>query len=108
MKRLEAIPLWFFALLTIAAFNGAALAGLVCTRQLGHWLGLYALVENDTLGWIFSAILVIYAIAIGLIAVATWSNASAAIGGLMGGGVKGPRYNYTFTFLKMPPSSFHL
>jgi hypothetical protein len=29
-------------------------------------------------------------------------------GGLVGGGVKGPRYNYTFTFLKMPPSSFQL
>ena len=79
MKRLEGIPLWFFALLTVAGFNGAALTGLVCTRRLGQWLGLYALVENDTLGWIFSAILVIYAIAIGLIAVATWSNASAAV-----------------------------
>jgi len=78
VKRLRDIPLWLFALLTLAAFNGVALAGLVCARQLGRRLGLYGLVDNDTLGWIFSAVLVIYAIAIGLIAVATWTNASAA------------------------------
>lgn len=78
MKRLDEIPLWLFGLLTVVAFNAAALGGLVGARQLGHGLGLYALVDNDTVGWIFSAILVIYAIAIGMIAVATWTNASAA------------------------------
>lgn len=78
MKHLWDIPLWLFALLTLAAFNCAALVGLICTRQLGRRFGLYGLVDNDTIGWIFSAILVIYAIAIGLIAVATWTNASAA------------------------------
>jgi hypothetical protein len=78
MKRLGDIPLWLFALLTVVAFDGTALAGLACARRWGHWLGLYTLVDNGTVGWIFSAILVIYAIALGLIAVATWSNASAA------------------------------
>jgi hypothetical protein len=78
MKRLDEIPLWLFALLTVTVFDGTALGGLVCARRLGHWLGLYSLVDNNTVGWIFSAILVIYAIAIGLIAVATWANASAA------------------------------
>ena len=80
MKRLQAIPLWLFGLLTVVAFNVAALGGLLGTRQLGHRLGLYEPVSNDTVGWIFSAILVIYAIAIGLIAVATWTNATAASG----------------------------
>jgi hypothetical protein len=78
MKLLDEIPLWLFALLTVVAFDGTALGGLAFTRRWGHSLGLYALVDNGTVGWIFSAILMIYAIAIGLIAVATWSNASAA------------------------------
>jgi hypothetical protein len=80
MKLFDQLPHWLFALLTVAAFDGAALSGLACTRQWGQGLGLYALVDNDTVGWIFSGILVIYAISIGLIAVATWSNASAASG----------------------------
>ena len=80
MKLLEKIPLWLFALLTVAAFDGTALGGLACARRWGHGLGLYALVDNDAVGWIFSAVLVIYAISIGLIAVATWSNATTASG----------------------------
>ena len=58
MKRLDDIPVWLFALLTVAAFDAMALGGLLCTRRWGHWLGLYALVDNNTVGWIFSAILV--------------------------------------------------
>jgi len=78
MKHLDDIPVWLFAILTVAGFDATALAGLVCTRWLGHMLGLYALLDNSTVGWIFSAILVMYAIAIGLIAIATWGNASTA------------------------------
>ena len=76
--RLQDIPPGPFALLSLAAFNCAALVGLVCTRQLIRRFGLSGIFDNDTVGWIFSAILVIYAIAIGLIAMATWKNASAA------------------------------
>jgi hypothetical protein len=78
MKYLDDVPVWLFAILTVAAFDAVALAGLVCTRWLGHTFGLYALLDNNTVGWIFSAILVMYAIAIGLIAIATWGNASSA------------------------------
>ena len=80
MRRLEDLPDWLLALLTLGSFNAAALVGLVCTRRLGHWLGLYPLVDvdTDTVGAIFSAILVMYAIALGLIAVASWGNASQA------------------------------
>src|SRR5262249_45945224 len=39
---------------------------------------LYTFIDNDTVGAIFSAILVMYAISLGLIAVASWGNASAA------------------------------
>jgi hypothetical protein len=78
MKRLDDIPIWLFALLTVAAFDATALGGLLCTRRWGEWLGLYAVVDNNTIGSIFSAILVMYAISLGLIAVATWGNASSA------------------------------
>src|SRR5215469_15731002 len=78
MRRLEDLPLWLFALLTVAGFNVIALGGLVCTRRFGQSLGLYTFIDNDTVGAIFSAILVMYAISLGLIAVASWGNASAA------------------------------
>jgi hypothetical protein len=76
--RLGDLPLWLFALLTVAGFNAVALGGLVCTRRFGQSLGLYTVIDNDTVGAIFSAVLVMYAIALGLIAVASWGNASAA------------------------------
>ena len=77
-RRIKDLPPWLFALLTLAGFNAIALGGLVCMRRFGNWLGLYALIDNDALGWIFSAILVMYALSLGLIAVASWGNASAA------------------------------
>ena len=76
--RLGDLPLWLFALLTVAGFNAIALGGLVCTRRFGEWLGLYTVIDNNTVSAIFSAVLVMYAIALGLIAVASWGNASAA------------------------------
>ena len=78
MKHLDDIPVWLFALLTVASFDTMALGGLIGMRWLGHHFGLYGLLDNNTVGWIFSAILVMYAIAIGLIAIATWGNASTA------------------------------
>jgi hypothetical protein len=78
MKYFDDIPVWLFALLTVATFDAVGFAGLLCTRAVGHMLGLYALLDNNTVGWIFSAILVMYAIAIGLIAIATWGNAATA------------------------------
>jgi hypothetical protein len=75
---LHDLPAWLFAILTIVVFVGVALTGLVITRNWVRRRGLHALVDNGVLGWMFSAILVIYAIAIGLISVATWGNASRA------------------------------
>src|SRR5215471_8118338 len=77
-RRIDDLPLWLFAFLTVASFNAIALGGLICTRRFGQSLGLYTLIDNDTVGWIFSAILVMYALSLGLIAVASWGNASAA------------------------------
>jgi hypothetical protein len=78
MARLHDLPLWLVCCLTIAVFIATALLGLWTTRQWSRERGLHALVDNSVIGWIFSAILGIYAIAIGLIAVASWSNSSAA------------------------------
>ncbi len=75
---LHDLPSWLFAVLTIGVLVGGAVSGLVVARRWGRERGLHALVDNSVVGWIFSAILVIYAIAIGLIAVATWGNASRA------------------------------
>ena len=72
--RIEDLPLWLFAFLTVAGFNAIALGGLVCTRRLGQSLGLYAFIDNESVGAIFSAILVMYAISLGLIAVASCSD----------------------------------
>ena len=76
--RFEDLPLWLFALLTVGGFNAIAFGGLVCTRRFGEWLGLCTVIDNNTVSAIFSSVLVMYAIALGLIAVASWGNASAA------------------------------
>lgn len=78
MTFVHELPSWLFGFLTVLVFVAVALAGLVIARQWGRSSGLHALVDNSVIGWIFSAILVIYAIAIGLIAVATWGNAAEA------------------------------
>jgi hypothetical protein len=75
---LHDLPPWIFGALTIGVFVGLSLAGLVTTRSWVRRRGLHALVDNAVVGWMFSAMLGIYAIAIGLICVATWGNASRA------------------------------
>src|SRR5262249_41751666 len=69
---------WLFAVLTLAFFVGTSIAGLIWARNWGGRRGLRPLVDNSAVGWIFSAILVIYGIAIGLIAIETWNNLSDA------------------------------
>ena len=78
MSFVHDLPPWLFATLTIAVFVGVTVSGLVVTRTWVRGRGLHALVDNGVVGWVFSAIVVIYAIAIGLIAVETWGNASQA------------------------------
>jgi hypothetical protein len=78
MGWIHAYPRWLVAILTIAIFAGTAFAGLATTRSWSRQRGMHALVDNGVIGWIFSAILGIYAIAIGLIAVASWNNESQA------------------------------
>lgn len=69
---------WLMGPLIAATFAGAAIVGLAFTRRWSRQRGLHALVDNGVIGWIFSAILGIYAISIGLIAVATWGNVTGA------------------------------
>lgn len=78
MMFVHDLPPWLVGVVTVGAFVGAALAGLALSRGLSRRRGLHALVDNGVIGWIFSAVLGIYAIAIGLMAVATWGNMSAA------------------------------
>lgn len=55
---LHDLPPALFATLTIAVFVGGALAGLVASRARVRARGLHALVDNNVIGWMFSAILV--------------------------------------------------
>src|SRR5262249_4874997 len=80
MNPIYDLPPWQFGGLTIVVFVAVALGGLVATRAWFRGRGLHALVDNGVIGWIFSAILVIYAIAIGLTAVQTWGNEERAAG----------------------------
>jgi hypothetical protein len=68
------IPRWIAAIVVMATFATLALAGLAMTRGWIRRRGLQALIDNSVVGWMFSAILSIYAITIGLTAVASWSN----------------------------------
>jgi hypothetical protein len=78
MTWIHELPTWIAGVAIIGFFVGSALTGLRVTRGWSRRRGLHALVDNGVIGWIFSAILGVYAIAIGLIAVASWSNASDA------------------------------
>ena len=80
MNPIYDLPPWQFGGLTIVVFVAVALGGLVATRAWFRGRGLHALVDNGVIGWIFSAILVIYAIAIGLTAVQSWGNEERAAG----------------------------
>lgn len=78
MPSVLELPTWLIGSLTILLFVGASFTGLAVSRVWSRRRGLHALVDNGVIGWIFSAILGIYAIAIGLIAVATWGNSAQA------------------------------
>lgn len=78
MTWIHDLPAGIGALIVTTAFVGLSVAGLFLTRRWSQKRGLHALVDNGVIGWIFSAILGVYAIAIGLIAVASWSNSSEA------------------------------
>jgi hypothetical protein len=75
---LRDLPAWLFAPLTLVFFVGTSIAGLTWARHWSRGRGLHALVDNSAVGWIFSGILVIYAIVIGLVAIETWDNLSDA------------------------------
>ena len=75
---LHDIPRWLSAVALLATFVGIAIVGLASTRGWMRRRGVHALIDNNVVGWMFSAMLAIYAITIGLTAVASWSNAVGA------------------------------
>ena len=78
MLRLHDLPIWLVGVTTPVVFIAFSLLGLAVSRRWSRQTGVHALVDNTVIGWIFSAILGVYAIAIGLIAVESWGNASKA------------------------------
>ena len=75
MGWIHDVPRWLAGLIVLTTFASLALMGLVATRGWIRSRGFHALVDNSVVGWIFSAILALYAITIGLTAVASWTNA---------------------------------
>jgi hypothetical protein len=80
MLFIHDLPPWLVGVATVGVFVVGSVAGLAVSRGFSRRRGLHALVDNGVIGWIFSAVLGIYAIAIGLMAVATWGNISTAEG----------------------------
>ena len=78
MGWIHEIPRWLAAIVVMATFAASALAGLAMTHGWIRRRGLQALIDNSVVGWMFSAILSIYAITIGLTAVASWTSSVKA------------------------------
>ena len=78
MTFIHDLSRWLVGTSTVELFVLGSLGGLAASRRLSQRRDLHALVDNGVIGWIFSAILGIYAISIGLMAVASWGNAAAA------------------------------
>jgi hypothetical protein len=86
------IPNWLLGVLTVAVFVVVSVAGLLVTRPLARRLLGASPQHNDVVSYIFAGIGVFYGLALGLIAVATWtdftevdgqvSNEAAALAGL--------------------------
>ncbi len=68
------IPNWLLGLMTIAAFVAISVGGLMaCRPMMGRFLGASGQ-YNDVVSYLFAAVGVLYGLALGLIAVATWAN----------------------------------
>ena len=70
------IPNWQLCLLTLAAFVGVAELGLFATRPLIRRLLGGSPKHNDVVSFFLAGIGVLYGLALGLIAVATWQDLS--------------------------------
>jgi len=67
-------PNWMLGVLTVAAFVGISIVGLLITRPFVRRLLNASSVHNDVVSYIFAGVGVFYGLALGLIAVATWSD----------------------------------
>ncbi len=68
------IPNWTLAILTVGAFVGFSIVGLLVTRPLVRRFLNASAVHNDVVSYIFAGVGVFYGLALGLIAVATWGD----------------------------------
>jgi Protein of unknown function (DUF4239) len=68
------LPVWLFAVLTIAITVAIGLAGLYSTRKWVRRVHGSQHSHNDVVGYYLAAVCVFYGITLGLLAVATWQN----------------------------------
>jgi hypothetical protein len=68
------LPNWLFCVLTVGLFVTLSVGGLIATRPWARrFLGASSR-ENDSVNYFVAAVWVLYGLALGLIAVATWSD----------------------------------
>ena len=80
MLWLYNLPTWLFALLTVGFFVAMAMTGLLIIHRRINQGILAALIDNNTVGWFFSGVTVLYGLLLGLLTVATWSSYTQATG----------------------------
>jgi hypothetical protein len=68
------IPNWLLGLVTIVTFVVASIAGLLITRPISRRLLEGSTKHNDVVSYFIAAVGVLYGLALGLIAVATYAN----------------------------------
>jgi hypothetical protein len=65
---------WSMCVLIVATFLGVSQVGLLASRPVVRWLVGRSSKHNDVVSYFFAGIGVLYGLALGLIAVATWGN----------------------------------
>ena len=78
MYWIYSIPNWQLAILIVTTSVTLAVVGLFVNRPIIARIVRRSAVHNDITSYIFSAVGMIYGLTLGLIAVATWQNFSAA------------------------------
>ncbi|MHC5537503.1 bestrophin-like domain [Singulisphaera rosea] len=68
------LPNWLLGVLTVAVFVGPSLLGLFASRPLMRRFLKASAEYNDIVSYFFAGVGVFYGLALGMIAVATWSN----------------------------------
>lgn len=80
MVWLYNFPSWLLALTLVLVFIALSWLSLLLVRRPLQRSSTAALIDNDTVGWFFSGVSLLYGLLLGLLTVATWQNYTQASG----------------------------